>query len=275
MVCRCAARHADGSPMFNGKGHSDTGTNVWKRENDAYRWAISVPGHGPCGTATPAARSDGLAEESQASDFRNHATNHGTRPNRAFFFDLSPIDDEPQTIPAEPGTARSLRRLRRRWRAERWATCSIGGSFRGPEIHRSGRRKYGGGRRVETGSDCPAYNAFLDADVLSLRRWPTRRSTGINPCRSIRWRFPGRPRNGMNRRVSRRNGTSPFTWATGIPPRGCTRCCPASGTIPNAEACRWGGPSIRTFPPVSPRRSGTPATRTERLVRFGRLRPGI
>jgi len=173
--------NADGSPMFTGKGTiPDTGEpSSNSAKTDAYRWAISrYLDTGLCGTATLACTIDAAwLKNPKASDFWNHTlTNHDYFvSNRAFFFDLSPHDDEPATDDPEqePGTdAVTLRRLLASVAKQNdgQRLCSIGGfvpwAYKYTDLVGG---KYGGvpseWKLVQIAS---AYNAFLDADALSL-----------------------------------------------------------------------------------------------------------
>lgn len=171
----------DGSPLFTGKGTiPHTGEpSTGSAKNDAYLWGIArFVETGRCSADTLAYYLDAAwLKNPEASSFWNHTlTNHDFFiSRRAFFFDLSPWDDEPATDdPVQrPGTdRRTMERLLA-------ATAKVNGGRR--MVHVGGFTPWAfkytdlvggkhGGVETEwkTVEILAARNAYLDADALSL-----------------------------------------------------------------------------------------------------------
>lgn len=171
----------DGSPLFTGKG-TIPGTqedSSGSAKNDAYRWAIArFLDTGRCNTEAMGYYIDAAwLKNPNASTFWNHTlTNHDYFiAKRSFFFDLSPWDDEPATDDPDQPLGTDLETMKRILLAVAkingdkrfvhvggftpWAykyTDLVGGKYSGVPTE---------WKTVEIFS---AYNAYLDADALSL-----------------------------------------------------------------------------------------------------------
>ncbi|MBV9468930.1 MAG: hypothetical protein JOZ57_06755, partial [Abitibacteriaceae bacterium] len=173
--------HQDGSPLFTGKGvipdinQPSTGS----AKNDAYRWAIAryiETGH--VNTQALAYYIDAAwLRNPHASIFWNHTlTNHDYFVARgAFFFDLSPWEDEPATDdPAQPiGTDLATLKLMLAAVARRNAgqqLTHVGGftpwAFKYTDA--VGGKHGGVATEWKFSEILTAYNCYLDADALGL-----------------------------------------------------------------------------------------------------------
>lgn len=173
--------HPNGRPLFTGTGRiPHTGEeSSGSAKNDAYRWAIArFIETGRCGSEALGYYIDAAwLKKPKASTFWNHTlTNHDYFiARRAFFFDLSPWDDEPATDDPgqKPGTdlvtmKRILMAVARRNGSARLA--HVGGftpwAFKYTDF--AGGKHDAVGTEWKTVEIFSAHNAYLDADALSL-----------------------------------------------------------------------------------------------------------
>lgn len=171
----------DGAPMFTGKGTiPDTGEpSSGSAKNDAYRWACAkYLESGRCASDALGFYIDAAwLRDPKRSSFWNHTlTNHDYFIGRkAFFFDLSPWDDEPATDdPGQPLGA-DLATLRRILAATAKRNAGkrmthIGGfipwAWKYSEL--AGSRHEGVPSEWEFVRVISGYNAYLDADALGI-----------------------------------------------------------------------------------------------------------
>jgi len=173
--------HPDGSPAFTGSGViPGTGeASTGSAKNDAYRWAIStLLERGRCNTSSLAFYIDAawLKNPKASSFWNNTLTNHDYFiSNKAFFFDLSPWDDEPATDDSGQKLGTDLETLKRillitakRNAGKRMA--HIGGfipwAFKYTDT--VGGKHGGVASEWRFSEIISAYNAYLDADALGL-----------------------------------------------------------------------------------------------------------
>lgn len=173
--------HPDGTPAFTGSGViPGTGeASTGSPKNDAYRWAIStLLERGRCDTSALAFYIDAAwLKNPKASGFWNHTlTNHDYFiGKKAFFFDLSPWDDEPASDDPDQKLGTDLETLKRILlvTAKRNAGKQmghIGGfipwAFKYTDV--VGGKHGGVATEWRFSEIVSAYNAYLDADALGL-----------------------------------------------------------------------------------------------------------